>query len=56
MNGFTMDNALGELIFTHLEMRMQISRAIYSVNEGNSLSWEEPVKDYFASLKYRAKE
>merc|ERR1712014_248639 len=26
-------------------------RAIYSVNEGNSLYWEEPVKEYIESLK-----
>lgn len=56
VNGFTMDNALGEFILTHPEMRMPRSRAIYSVNEGNSLYWEEPVKGYFANLKYPAKE
>jgi fructose-1,6-bisphosphatase I len=52
VNGFTMDNALGEFILTHPNMRMPKKRAIYSVNEGNSLYWEEPVKEYFNSLKY----
>lgn len=52
VNGFTMDNALGEFILTHPDMRMPKSRAIYSVNEGNSLYWEESVKEYFNSLKY----
>ena len=52
VNGFTMDNALGEFILTHPNMRLPKSRAIYSVNEGNSLYWEEPVKEYFNSLKY----
>lgn len=52
VNGFTMDNALGEFILTHPNMRMPKSRSIYSVNEGNSLYWEEPVKKYFDSLKY----
>lgn len=56
VNGFTMDNALGEFILTHPEMRMPRSRAIYSVNEGNSLYWEEPVRDYFNTLKYPTKE
>ena len=56
VNGFTMDNALGEFILTHPDMRMPRSRAIYSVNEGNSLYWEEPVKEYFDSLKYPAKD
>lgn len=56
VNGFTMDNALGEFILTHPNMRMPKSRAIYSVNEGNSLYWEEPVKEYFNGLKYPAGE
>ncbi|KAI4215834.1 MAG: hypothetical protein LQ351_001822 [Letrouitia transgressa] len=52
VNGFTMDNALGEFILTHPDMRLPRSRAIYSVNEGNSLYWDEPVKAYFDGLKY----
>ncbi len=56
VNGFTMDNALGEFILTHPDMRIPKSRAIYSVNEGNSLYWEESVKQYFESLKYPSQE
>ena len=56
VNGFTMDNALGEFILTHPNMRIPKKRAIYSVNEGNSLYWEEPVKEYFDSLKYPVEE
>ncbi|EON66839.1 fructose-1,6-bisphosphatase [Coniosporium apollinis CBS 100218] len=56
VNGFTMDNALGEFILTHPNMRMPKKRAIYSVNEGNSLYWEEPVKEYINSLKYPEKD
>lgn len=52
VNGFTMDNALGEFILTHPDMRLPKKRSIYSVNEGNSLYWEEPVKEYFDTLKY----
>jgi len=52
VNGFTMDSALGEFILTHPDMKIPKSRAIYSVNEGNSLYWEDPVKEYFDSLKY----
>ncbi|KAI9683836.1 MAG: Fructose-1,6-bisphosphatase [Trizodia sp. TS-e1964] len=52
VNGFTMDNALGEFILTHPAMRMPVARGIYSVNEGNSMYWDEPVKAYFNSLKY----
>ncbi|KAH0544535.1 Fructose-1,6-bisphosphatase [Glutinoglossum americanum] len=52
VNGFTLDNALGEFILTHPNLRIPKKRAIYSVNEGNSLYWEDPVKEYFNSLKY----
>jgi fructose-1,6-bisphosphatase I len=51
VNGFTLDNGVGEFILTHPDMRLPKKRAIYSVNEGNSLYWEEPVKEYFESLK-----
>ncbi|KFZ13240.1 hypothetical protein V501_03795 [Pseudogymnoascus sp. VKM F-4519 (FW-2642)] len=54
--GFTMDNALGEFILTHPNMKVPRNGAIYSVNEGNSLYWEEPVKQYFNGLKYAAEE
>lgn len=51
VNGFTLDNGLGEFILTHPDMKLPKSRAIYSVNEGNSLYWEDNVKQYFESLK-----
>jgi len=51
VNGFTLDQGVGEFILTHPDMRIPRSRAIYSVNEGNSLYWEEGVKRYFESLK-----
>ncbi|KAK2762069.1 Fructose-1,6-bisphosphatase [Arachnomyces sp. PD_36] len=52
VNGFTMDNALGEFILTHPDMRLPAKRAIYSVNEGNSVYWDDWVNKYFHSLKY----
>jgi len=52
VNGFTMDNALGEFILTHPNMKVPRKRAIYSVNEGNSLYWEDPIKEYINGLKY----
>ncbi|KXS94526.1 hypothetical protein AC578_4145 [Pseudocercospora eumusae] len=51
VNGFTMDNALGEFILTHPDMKIPKKRAIYSCNEGNSKYWEEPVKEWCESLK-----
>lgn len=52
VNGFTLDAALGEFILTHPDMKIPKKRAIYSVNEGNSLYWEDNTKKYFESLKY----
>lgn len=54
VNGFTMENSLGEFILTHPKMQLPAKRAIYSVNEGNSMYWEPWVKDYFHSLKFPA--
>lgn len=51
VNGFTLDNGVGEFILTHPNMQMPKARAIYSVNEGNSLYWEENTINYFNSLK-----
>ncbi|KAK5174269.1 Fructose-1,6-bisphosphatase [Saxophila tyrrhenica] len=51
VNGFTMDNGLGEFILTHPNMQMPKKRGIYSCNEGNSKYWEEPVKEWCESLK-----
>lgn len=52
VNGFTLDTSFGEFILTHPDMRIPRKRAIYSVNEGNSLYWDEWVKAYFHSLKF----
>lgn len=52
VNGFTMDAALGEFILTHPKMEMPRKRAIYSVNEGNMMYWEEPVTEWCNSLKF----
>jgi fructose-1,6-bisphosphatase I len=51
VNGFTLDNGIGEFILSHPDMRLPKSRAIYSVNEGNSLYWEDKTIGYFNSLK-----
>ncbi|KAK5136068.1 hypothetical protein LTR08_004118 [Meristemomyces frigidus] len=55
VQGFTMDNALGEFILTHPNMQMPKKRAIYSCNEGNTKYWEEPVLEWVNSLKQAEK-
>ncbi|KAI5802259.1 fructose-1,6-bisphosphatase class 1/Sedoheputulose-1,7-bisphosphatase [Pyronema domesticum] len=52
VNGFTLDNALGEFILTHPDMRIPKKRGIYSVNEGNSIYWDEACRAYFDSIKF----
>ncbi|KAF7553171.1 hypothetical protein G7Z17_g3834 [Cylindrodendrum hubeiense] len=51
VNGFTLDTGVGEFILSHPDMRIPKARAIYSVNEGNSLYWEEKTINYFNGLK-----
>ncbi|KAL2819448.1 fructose-1,6-bisphosphatase class 1/Sedoheputulose-1,7-bisphosphatase [Aspergillus granulosus] len=51
VNGFTLENSLGEFILTHPDMQLPAKRAIYSVNEGNSMYWDEWCNAYFHSLK-----
>ncbi|PMD29891.1 fructose-1,6-bisphosphatase [Hyaloscypha variabilis F] len=52
VNGFTMDNTLGEFILTHPDMKVPKMCTIYSVNKGNSLYWDDRTKNYFNSLRF----
>jgi len=52
VNGFTLENSLGEFILTHPNMKLPAKRSIYSVNEGNSMYWDEWCNKYFHSLKF----
>ncbi|KAI5297476.1 hypothetical protein KEM56_004792 [Ascosphaera pollenicola] len=56
VNGFTLDSSFGEFILTHPSMRIPDKRAIYSVNEGNSLYWDDWCKHYFETLKFPKEE
>lgn len=52
VNGFTLDNSLGEFILTHPDLKIPKYRGIYSVNEGNTQYWSEQAKKYFEAVKY----
>lgn len=52
VNGFTLDNALGEFILTHPDLKIPKARSIYSVNEGNSLYWPDGTRKFFESIKF----
>ncbi|KAI5481906.1 mitogen-activated protein kinase kinase kinase 13 [Pseudohyphozyma bogoriensis] len=52
VNGYTLDNGIGEFILTHPNIRIPSRGKIYSFNEGNSLFFHEPVTKYLESIKY----
>jgi len=52
VDGFTLDNALGEFILTHPKIKIPSRGKIYSFNEGNSMFFHEPVVQYLQSIKY----
>ncbi|WFD33754.1 fructose-bisphosphatase [Malassezia cuniculi] len=52
VNGFTLDNAMGEFILTHPNIEIPARGKIYSINEGNSAYYHEPVLKYLESIKY----
>lgn len=51
VHGFTLDPSLGEFIWTHKNIRIPESGKIYSINEGNSASWDPAVKEYVEKCK-----
>lgn len=52
VNGYTLDNGIGEFILTHPSIRLPDRGKIYSINEGNSAYYYEPVLKYLESIKY----
>jgi fructose-1,6-bisphosphatase I len=51
VHGFTLDPSLGEFLLSHEDIRIPTRGKIFSVNEGNSSYWEEPVRRYVEHLK-----
>jgi len=52
VDGYTLDPTIGEFILTHPHIMMKPRGKIYSVNEGNTMYWDEACKQYFESLKF----
>ncbi|KAL9932911.1 hypothetical protein V8E36_008166 [Tilletia maclaganii] len=52
VNGYTLDNEIGEFILTHPNIRIPSRGKIYSINEGNSAYYHEPVLKYLDSVKF----
>lgn len=51
VNGFTLDPSLGEFILTHPDIKIPNKGNIYSINEGNSLYWDDAIKEYISAKK-----
>ncbi|EIW70866.1 hypothetical protein TREMEDRAFT_68252 [Tremella mesenterica DSM 1558] len=54
VDGFTLDESLGEFILTHPAIKIPPRGKIYSFNEGNSLHFNPPTLKYLESIKYPA--
>ncbi len=52
--GFTLDPGLGEFLLSHRDIRIPERGRIYSINEGNSDSWDPGTKRYIEHLKSQA--
>ncbi|MDX1530551.1 MAG: class 1 fructose-bisphosphatase [Rhodothermales bacterium] len=46
VNGFTLDPSIGEFILSHPDIQTPKTGKIYSINEGNYLSWGDGTKHY----------
>lgn len=51
VNGFTLDHSLGEFILSHIKMTSPQKGKIYSVNEGNYLSYTPSIQQYINNCK-----
>jgi fructose-1,6-bisphosphatase I len=50
VNGFTLDESIGEFILTHPNIKIPPRAQIYSMNEANRLNWDAPTQAFIASL------
>jgi len=56
VHGFTLDPGIGEFLLSHEHVQIPFKGKIYSVNEGNSLYFSEPLNRYLSYLKEYAPE
>jgi fructose-1,6-bisphosphatase I len=54
VNGFTLDPTSGEFVLTHKNLKIPVSRTIYSANEGNARFWGKATRDYVQHIKFDA--
>ncbi len=51
VHGFTLDPSIGEFLLSHHNIRIPERGRIYSINEGNSDTWDAGTRKYLAMLK-----
>jgi len=52
VNGFTLDPSVGEFILTHPNIKIPSKpKTVYSINEGNTKYWHEPVRRFVDEKK-----
>ncbi|HZE98251.1 MAG TPA: class 1 fructose-bisphosphatase [Planctomycetota bacterium] len=51
VHGFTLDPTVGEFLLSHPDIRIPVHGKTYSINEGNSASWDPGTEKYVAYLK-----
>ena len=49
--GFTLDPTVGEFLLSHPNMRIPEQGKIYSINEGNTVYWDQTTKDILSYFK-----
>lgn len=55
VNGFTLDPSIGEFCLSHPNMQIPKAGKIYSINQGNFISFSEGVKEYIRYCKQEDK-
>jgi fructose-1,6-bisphosphatase I len=55
VNGFTLDQSIGEYTLSHPDIRCPESGKMYSVNHGNFFQYDEPVKKYITTCQKKDK-
>ncbi|MFT3908445.1 MAG: class 1 fructose-bisphosphatase [Ferruginibacter sp.] len=55
VNGFTLDQSIGEFTLSHPDIKCPEKGKIYSVNHGNFFQYEEPVRKYINACQNKDK-
>lgn len=51
VDGYTLDESIGEFTLTHKNIRIPPRGKIYSFNEANRWDWDQPLQDYITDIQ-----